>query len=352
MVSELNRVNSISNEEEDKVIFSTDVKALYPSLKAEFVSDIIEEMYEGSELKIVVDVDELSLYLALVAEPHEIREKGLEPVVKKWRHEGGRGRRPGITSAEVMGGRAQRNDSKFLPADRKPNQREERKMIALAIKKGIQVVMENHLYTIDGKIYRQSEGGPIGLQATGAIARTFMIWWDKKFMERMREATCNMEWTCHMYMRYVDDGNMVCTPFPIGCDLRDGRVCLQDVNESDSYQGRNLSKDRNTAEIVQKLANIICDFIKVEIDYLLAHSRLHMPILDMEVAIQNNEVMNRHYRKIIANPQAIHMNSAMPVKVKMTCLANEVTRIMRNTKKEAPGEVKGSSSVSLHKECG
>ena len=137
-----------------------------------------------------MDVDEVSLYLAIVAERQEIRESGLEAVVKRWRHEGsGRGRRPGITSAGVMGGKSQRNNSKFLPADRLPNQEEERKMVALAIKKGVQTVMKSHLYVSEGRVYRQSEGGPIGLQVTGAIAKAFMLWWDQRLMQvRNKEA--------------------------------------------------------------------------------------------------------------------------------------------------------------------
>ena len=339
MIAEFNRINGDVNEEGEKVIFSTDVKALYPSLKANYVADVISKMYEESDLRVRVDNDELSLYLALVAEAQEISEYGLQPVVKRWKNEG-RGRRPGITTAEVMGGRTQRNDSKFLPAERKPNPEEERRMIALALKKGVQAVMKNHLYKIDNKVYQQSDGGPIGLQVTGAIARAFMIWWDGKFMERLREATENMEWRCHMYMRYVDDGNVICTPFPSDCELIEGKVVRQQHNEGSGNERQVIPDDRNTAEIVKQIANSVCDFIQVEIDFPSAHESRHMPILDVEVTIVENAIRYRHYRKEIANPLVIHHKSAMPEKVKRKCLSNEVIRMMRNTSREQPEEVR------------
>ena len=205
--------------------------------------------------------------------------------------------------------------------------------------KAIQATMKNHVYMLDDKVYHQSEGGPIGLQLTGAVARTFMLWWDKTFMEKLKEATKNMDWECFMYMRYVDDGNMVCTPFPIGCKVEDGSIIVPDssAEEDDMMQS---PPDRRTAEIIQCLANSICEFIQMEIDYPSAHESHHMPILDLEVAMVEDKIRFRHYRKTMANPLVIHQRSAMPQKVKRACLTNEVIRILRNTSSELPNEVK------------
>ena len=49
-------------------------------------------------------------------------------------------------------------------------------MIAYAIEIGIKMVMRNHLYKFNGEVFIQGEGGPIGLELTGAIARVFMLW--------------------------------------------------------------------------------------------------------------------------------------------------------------------------------
>ena len=86
------------------MVFSSDVKALYPSLKVDEVSRIIAEEYEKSSLEIEVNEEELGLYLALAGDRERIRELGLINVISSWKKEGGRGQRPGITTAEVLGG--------------------------------------------------------------------------------------------------------------------------------------------------------------------------------------------------------------------------------------------------------
>ena len=79
-----------------------------------------------------------------------------------------------------------RENSKFHKASRKPTNEEKRKMLSHAIQSGIEVVMRNHVYTFNGKIYHQVEEGPIALELTGAIARVFMLWWDRELLDECR----------------------------------------------------------------------------------------------------------------------------------------------------------------------
>ena len=41
--------------------------------------------------------------------------------------------------------------------------------------KCVKVVMENHYFTVGGKIYRQSDGGPAGLDITVEVAAIYML---------------------------------------------------------------------------------------------------------------------------------------------------------------------------------
>ena len=66
---------------------------------------------------------------------------------------------------------------------------------------------------MDGRVYRQQEGGPIGLEITGVLARLVMLWWDKEFMRKARE----FETDILMYLRFVDDGNIAI--FFIRCSI-------------------------------------------------------------------------------------------------------------------------------------
>ena len=107
-------------------------------------------------------------------------------------------------------------DTKHNPARRKPTALQRRKMISLAIEAGIIAVMTHHVYTFNGKIYLQTEGGPIGLELSGAIARVFMLLWDRKLLTALNKATQHLDWDLYLYLRYVDDGNTVCNTLPWG----------------------------------------------------------------------------------------------------------------------------------------
>ena len=341
MIAEFERINNNINEtnkHQERVVFSTDVKALYPSLEPEQVAKIASQLFIESEMMIDVDDDELALYLALVLETEEVRENNMIDLIKRWKHENQRrgGQRPGITTSEVIGGEAERRKSKFNPPNRKPNTRELRTMVSLALRKGIMAVIKNHMYRFNERIYLQKEGGPIGLQLTGAIARIFMLWWDRKVKEQINNAMADIDFQLHMYMRYVDDCNIVCTALPTNSRLEKGKVVIDHSGNC----GNDEPPDKRTAEIIKEIANGICNFIEVEIDYPSAHNYKYMPILDIEVKMENNKVMYRYYRKKIANSMVVHFNSAMPRNMKRTTLSNEVLRILRNTSREAPVEVK------------
>ena len=58
---------------------------------------------------------------------------------------------------------------------------------------------------IGDKLYLQKEGGPIGLELTGAVSRAVMASWDKKYLKRVKQAGIKML----LYERYVDDSNQV-----------------------------------------------------------------------------------------------------------------------------------------------
>ena len=48
--------------------------------------------------------------------------------------------------------------------------------------------MTNHVYLFKNTIRLQTEGGAIGLKVTQALARLYMLWWDKKFLDTASKA--------------------------------------------------------------------------------------------------------------------------------------------------------------------
>ena len=88
---------------------------------------------------------------------------------------------------------------------KKTGVRQKKKMVALAVMEGVRACMSHHVYCVGDKTFLQQDGGPIGLELTGAVSRAFMWRWDKLYLEKVRKAKINME----LYERYVDDSNEV-----------------------------------------------------------------------------------------------------------------------------------------------
>ena len=150
------------------------------------------------------------LYLTINLSPNEISELKLDEVVSKRKRAGGR--KPGITTAEVMGKlyREEGEDvaSLFNPPERSPNEQEKKVILNQVIKIATLAVLDNHSYQFGGDFRLQSEGTPIDLELAGALARVVMIWWDK--------LASNKDLDLFFYARYVDDGNMAGVPLPPG----------------------------------------------------------------------------------------------------------------------------------------
>ena len=70
------------------------------------------------------------------------------------------------------------------------------------------------------------------------------------------------------------------------------------------------------------------------------HQNRMLPILDLEVQMENNIVLYRFFRKEMANFKVIMAKSAMPYKMKKTCLIQEVVRILRNTSRRLDDSIK------------
>ena len=133
-------------------VFSMDVKALYPSLKAKVVAKEVSKVFLELDLKVEVDDHQLGLYLVLVVGREELVRQGLGHITPTRRHTTGTA--PSITTAEVSGGTA--CESKFIRVKRTPTTLQRRKMVALALEQGILATMQSHSYRFHGKTYLQS----------------------------------------------------------------------------------------------------------------------------------------------------------------------------------------------------
>ena len=167
--------------EKNVVIGSLDVKALYPSLDVDFTVEVIGEMLHECGISISgVDYEEMGLYLAY-SRSREESDTGIKNVCPTRRHN----RRP----PEMQGsGVKEDKDCRFAPwiaARDEPTEEQKRKMVVESVKVAVSFIMKNHIYNFDNVMHKQARGGPIGLNLTGTTAQVFMLWWDRKFLEKM-----------------------------------------------------------------------------------------------------------------------------------------------------------------------
>merc|ERR1711873_72834 len=78
---------------------------------------------------------------------------------------------------------------------------DEWKILAMLVEVLVNLVMSTHVYTFNGKVYLQRDGGPIGLRSTACLAALIMKLLDRAWIELASSEGLQL----HDYMRYVDD---------------------------------------------------------------------------------------------------------------------------------------------------
>ena len=98
-----------------------------------------------------------------------------------------------------------KSESKFLGpplrAVEELNPQDVRILLGMASARSTRHVMSNHFFSINGQIYKQRDGSPIGMDLSVEGASIYMTLWDKKFMNKLRKLGICLG----LYKRYVDD---------------------------------------------------------------------------------------------------------------------------------------------------
>ena len=175
-------------------------------------------MVYQSEVKIDgVDYDELGLYLSLNRDEDYLREKELLQYCPT--RKSNRGAPPKITASGI----SVQKDNRFKPWNKpsmEPDESIQRLMLKEALKIVLNTLMKNHVYNFNNELRKQKEGGAIGMDITGELAKVFMTWWDKQAIERLRR----LDMEPVLYKRYVDDINIATEALEEGYEYKDGRL--------------------------------------------------------------------------------------------------------------------------------
>ena len=336
-------------------VISMDVKALYPSLKAEEVEPIVygsilELQVQGKLEFVDVDYHEVGKYLAIVCNQEELKEKKLLTAVPvRNTNLETRGRKPGPAyweseTTEIKKDGVTTKVQKWTHP-KSISEHQEKRMIALMLTKAAITSMRNHMYSFDNRVYKQEDGGPIGDELSQAIARIVMQWWDKEFLDKCHSLGVEIP----MYLRYVDDANIAVIPPQHEMKYVENRLVeKQRENREPPDELIRDQRDKSVAELLREIGNSIVPMLQFEEDYQSNHSDCKLPILDLKVwteARGNNDIrVIRHefYRKPMANQATLKGNTAYPTSQIRAIMVEEVMRRLRNCDPQTEWEKRGS----------
>ena len=109
--------------------------------------------------------------------------------------------------------------------------------------------------------------------------------------------------------------------------------------EAQIENDKKIPIDIRTSKIFLEIANSV-SFLKLTVDSPSLHPSGFMPILDLQIKTENNQIIYKFYKKEVSNNLVILNKSAMPMKVKRITCIQGVIRRLRNTKRELSWSIK------------
>ena len=316
--------NGTNQPDPEQVLGSMDVKALYPSITKEMARNTVEMVVAPTNLNIQgVDDQVLTRYVALAVDRSRVTKAGVEQYI------------PVPESRTTLNSYIKVNkDKQFRPGSSNliPDQSTRNKILGLAIGEMVHQCMDNHYFKFGEHVYRQRDGGAIGSDLTGEIARLFMLLWDRIFLKKIE--ACGI--LRGVYKRYVDDILMALRKIRRGvkyCPVSNSLVPCDPSASSET----NPEDDKYTFNILKEIANTIEPNIQMEVDIPSNHQDKMLPVLDLKMYInKDNQISHRFYSKDIASPFTILERSAVSMSTKRNTIFQEIIRRIRNTSPDHP----------------
>ena len=152
------------------MVLSLDANALYPSLDVQKTSRIVARRVVESNLKFNdVNYTWAAKYIALNLSRTEIIKRVLYRIILRKKATGGMA--PSVLTITTD---QKKERWKWITMPDKYTETDRRKVMESVVQILIEATFSNHFYKWGENIYKQLEGGAIGLRATGSVARAIM----------------------------------------------------------------------------------------------------------------------------------------------------------------------------------
>ena len=258
-----------------------DVEALYPSIDIDFVVDKCIELLQDSGIQFTnIDFDELGLFLIFNDTETNLRRVDLLQYCPSSANKNGR--QTSFTASGINNNTTLRWRS-WIKCTTRPD--DITHMITYALSITLKYTLKNHVCMFNNQLFKQLNGGAIGVGIAGDVATLMMVWWEKQLKSQISGI--------QMYGRYVDDIDVVL---------------------------KTAQDDKTTMQEVQQVANAIHPSIRVTIDYPSNHADGRLPVLDTKQWIENGKLMHTYYSKPMSSKHVVMETSALPEKMRTNIL--------------------------------
>ena len=315
----------------DIVICGADVTSMFPSLKSKSTSKIVFDTAAETEISFEgIDFKEVVTYLAINMSDHEIKKNKFCHLLPSRKTK--RGQKPTITGYSAMSAESCHDRHWRYPRLVFTDQ-EQKLLFAKALEIGTYTLFQNHLYQFGGKIYKQTDGAPIGVRASMSASRVVMGRWDRELHNILVENKLVIRFS----FRYCDDLRLVMGSIREGWRWVDGRLMFRKCWEKEERE-MSVSGEERTACEMKKLMDSIFSNLKFEMETPIMFENKRLPTLDFECWVSDNKVLYSFYEKPMARKTQIQRKSALGENVKIASLTQNLMRRMKNTSELIPNE--------------
>ena len=202
---------------------------------------------------------------------------------------------------------------------------EKDELISQVVKIATKAMFNNHFYKFGGKMFKQREGGPIGLRGTCAVARLVLQMFDLKWESRLMDMRIKV-W---LITRYMDDARIFLPPIKPGWRISDGKLLFcQKWEEED----KNLSPTEVTRRVVLDSLKDVVKYLRFTTETCEDYESGWLPTLDTSLQVDlNNHIKFKFFEKPVGPGRMIQKKTAMPENSKVQIISNEMIRRLLNS---------------------
>ena len=198
----------------------------------------------------------------------------------------------------------------------------------------VEVLFKTHCYSFKGSVFRQSDGGPIGLRATCAIARVVMA----RHSILWKTAMTNNNISTAFNGVCVDDGRIIMYSIRPGWRWTNGELWYSEKWEQED---KFLSPTERTRDVLIKTVNGIVECLDFTMETPEDFPDNWLPTLDISMQVdKNNQVQYRFFEKPTASKLCLQADTALSQNYLVQSLVQDVMRRMLNCSEHVPIETR------------